>query len=128
MVQGAHAGMPELEWPLCASPPLASQVMFEANFAQGLEGELTRHTGFLHDTSTPTSTSPPALAQASTYWAHDKAPKLSVQNTDRLLLRLTPQLFGPAVYWRITQMAAADLRHHSDADLADFLPGLRSGR
>ena len=98
--------LPELEW---ASLPQAhrwqAKWIFEANYAQGLEGELdSAHTGFLHDTSTPASDLTAGMAEASTYWAHDKAPKLSVQNTDYGYYYGSRRTYSDQqFYWRVTQ-------------------------
>jgi phenylpropionate dioxygenase-like ring-hydroxylating dioxygenase large terminal subunit len=98
--------LPELEW--TSLPPAhrwQAKWLYEANFAQGLEGELDScHTGFLHDTSTPNSDLTAGMAQASTYWAKDNAPKLSVQNTDYGYYYGSRRSYSDEqFYWRITQ-------------------------
>ena len=106
---GAKASMPELpelEWTML--PPAhrwQAKWLYEANFAQGLEGELDScHTGFLHDTSTPASDLTEGMAQASTYWAADKAPRLTVEPTAYGYYYGSRRSYSDnQYYWRVTQ-------------------------
>jgi phenylpropionate dioxygenase-like ring-hydroxylating dioxygenase large terminal subunit len=98
--------LPELEWArLPAAHRWQAKWLYEANFAQGLEGELdSAHTGFLHDTSTPASDLTAGMAEASTYWATDKAPKLTVRNTDYGYFYGSRRRYeNEQFYWRVTQ-------------------------
>jgi phenylpropionate dioxygenase-like ring-hydroxylating dioxygenase large terminal subunit len=106
---GDKAAMPELpglEW--ATLPPAhrwQAKWAYEANFAQGIEGELdSAHTGFLHDTKTPQSDMAASMAQAATYWAGDKAPQLTVQQTDYGFYYGSRRRYeGDRYYWRVTQ-------------------------
>jgi hypothetical protein len=98
--------LPKLEWTaLAANQKWQAKWLYEANFAQGIEGELDScHTGFLHDTSTPASDLTAGMAQASQYWATDKAPKLTVEPTDYGYYYGSRRNYpGDQYYWRVTQ-------------------------
>ncbi|MGQ7361714.1 hypothetical protein ACTGV6_10730, partial [Streptococcus suis] len=58
--------LPRLEWAeLPANQRWQAKWLYEANFAQGIEGELDScHTGFLHDTSTPSKDLTAGMAKA----------------------------------------------------------------
>ncbi|HVX77891.1 MAG TPA: Rieske 2Fe-2S domain-containing protein [Bradyrhizobium sp.] len=98
--------LPKLEWTvLPETHRWQAKWLYEANFAQGIEGELdTCHTGFLHDTSTPMSDLTAGMAKASEYWAGDKAPKLTVEPTDYGYYYGSRRNYpGGQYYWRVTQ-------------------------
>jgi len=98
--------LPELEWAMLpASHRWQAKWLYEANYAQGIEGELdSAHTGFLHDTRTPVGEMTAGMAEASTYWAGDKAPALTVQQTDYGFYYGSRRRYGEdRYYWRVTQ-------------------------
>jgi phenylpropionate dioxygenase-like ring-hydroxylating dioxygenase large terminal subunit len=98
--------LPKLEWAtLPASHRWQAKWLYEANYAQGIEGELDScHTGFLHDTATPTTDLTAGMAKASEYWATDKAPKLTVEPTDYGYYYGSRRNYpGGQFYWRVTQ-------------------------
>ena len=106
---GPAEEMPELpafEWAML--PPShrwQAKWFYEANYAQGIEGELdSAHTGFLHDTKTPATDMAAAMAEASTYWAGDKAPALTVEPTDYGFYYGSRRRYtDDRYYWRVTQ-------------------------
>jgi phthalate 4,5-dioxygenase len=98
--------LPELEWTLL--PPShrwQAKWLYEANYAQGIEGELdTSHTAFLHHTTTPAADLAGPMAQASFYWQGDKAPRLTVQPTPYGFYYGSRRDYGEgSYYWRVTQ-------------------------
>ncbi len=98
--------LPELEWAMLpASHRWQAKWLYEANYAQGIEGELdSAHTGFLHDTRTPVGEMTAGMAEASTYWAGDKAPALTVQQTDYGFYYGSRRRYADdRYYWRVTQ-------------------------
>jgi phenylpropionate dioxygenase-like ring-hydroxylating dioxygenase large terminal subunit len=98
--------MPDFEWgSLPASHRWQAKWTYEANYAAGVEGELdSAHTGFLHDTKTPASDMAAAMAEASTYWAGDKAPRLTVEQTDYGFYYGSRRRYAEgSYYWRVTQ-------------------------
>jgi phthalate 4,5-dioxygenase len=98
--------LPKLEWAMLpANQRWQAKWLYEANYAQGIEGELDScHTGFLHDTSTPASDLTEGMAKASEYWAADKAPTLSVEQTDYGYYYGSRRNYpGGQYYWRVTQ-------------------------
>lgn len=98
--------MPDLEWgSLPASHRWQAKWYYEANYAAGIEGELdSAHTGFLHDTKTPAADMAAAMAEASTYWAGDKAPALTVEQTDYGFYYGSRRRYADdRYYWRVTQ-------------------------
>jgi phthalate 4,5-dioxygenase oxygenase subunit len=98
--------MPDFEWgSLPASHRWQAKWYYEANYAQGVEGELdSAHTGFLHDTKTPAADMAAAMAEASTYWAGDKAPALTVEQTDYGFYYGSRRRYAEgSYYWRVTQ-------------------------
>jgi phthalate 4,5-dioxygenase len=98
--------LPELEWArLSDGQRWQAKWLYEANFAQGIEGELDScHTGFLHDTATPAADMTANMAKASEYWATDKAPKLTVEQTDYGFYYGSRRNYpGNQYYWRVTQ-------------------------
>jgi phthalate 4,5-dioxygenase oxygenase subunit len=98
--------LPELEWArLPDNRKWQAKWLYEANFAQGIEGELDScHTGFLHDTSTPATDMTANMAKASEYWAGDKAPKLTVEPMDYGFYYGSRRNYPDGrYYWRVTQ-------------------------
>jgi hypothetical protein len=98
--------LPELEWArLPDNHRWQAKWLYEANYAQGIEGELDScHTGFLHDTSTPATDMTANMAKASEYWATDKAPKLTVEQTEYGFYYGSRRNYpGNQYYWRVTQ-------------------------
>ncbi|MBT5109809.1 MAG: Rieske 2Fe-2S domain-containing protein [Rhodospirillaceae bacterium] len=75
--------LPEFEWAML--PPThrwQKKWLYNANYMQGLEGELdTCHTTFLHRLA-DTSTLSPGLAEAHDNWQQDGMPRLDVRDTD----------------------------------------------
>jgi len=107
MGEAAHMPeLPELEWAtLPPSHRWQAKWTYAANYAAGLEGELdSAHTGFLHDTKTPATDMAAAMAEATTYWAGDKAPALTVESTDYGFYYGSRRRYADdKFYWRVTQ-------------------------
>jgi phthalate 4,5-dioxygenase oxygenase subunit len=98
--------LPKLEWAsLPESHRWQAKWLYEANFVQGIEGELDScHTGFLHDTATPAKDLTAGMAKASEYWASDKAPKLTVEPMEYGFYYGSRRNYpGGKYYWRVTQ-------------------------
>jgi phthalate 4,5-dioxygenase len=97
--------LPEFEW--ATLPPAhrwQRKWMYNANYMQGLEGELdTRHTTFLHRTD-DLSVLSPGLAASTANWGKDGMPRLHVRDTDYGFYYGSQRDLGDDGYnWRLTQ-------------------------
>jgi phenylpropionate dioxygenase-like ring-hydroxylating dioxygenase large terminal subunit len=97
--------MPEFEWAML--PPAnrwQQKWHYNANYMQGLEGELdTCHTSFLHRVD-DVSTLSPGLAESSANWAKNAMPRLDVQDTDYGYYYGSQRDLGDGMFnWRLTQ-------------------------
>jgi len=97
--------LPEFEWAML--PPAhrwQRKWHYNANYMQGLEGELdTCHTTFLHRVDDPGTLSP-ALVAATINWAKDGMPRLDVRDTDYGYYYGSQRDIGDGRFnWRLTQ-------------------------
>jgi phthalate 4,5-dioxygenase len=97
--------LPKFEW--ATLPPehrWQKKWLVNANYMQGLEGELdTRHTTFLHRVA-DTSTLSPGLAQAHGAWQMDGMPRMDIRDTEfGYFYGSQRKSGGDAFNWRITQ-------------------------
>jgi hypothetical protein len=97
--------LPEFEWAMLpAAHRWQKKWLYNANYMQGLEGELdTCHTTFLHRNN-DTSTLSPGLAEAHANWQKDGMPSLDVRVSDYGYYYGSQRKIDDDVYnWRITQ-------------------------
>tara|TARA_B110000438_G_scaffold202352_1_gene193944 strand:+ start:5243 stop:6502 length:1260 start_codon:yes stop_codon:yes gene_type:complete len=97
--------LPEFEWAMLpAAHRWQKKWLYNANYMQGLEGELdTCHTTFLHREN-DTSTLSPGLSEAHANWQKDGMPSLDVRVSDYGYYYGSQRKMDDDVYnWRITQ-------------------------
>jgi phthalate 4,5-dioxygenase oxygenase subunit len=97
--------LPQIEWCLLPdSHRYLGKWIQEANYMQGFEGAVdSSHVSFLHAVADPTH-APHNVASAHHLWIQDKAPRLSVQETDYgYVYGSRRTTTNGNYYWRLTQ-------------------------